>query len=100
VPVLISLRCHLLLGPRFGRHQAVDPVIDDKLAIVFSGMLDQSVGQVIEPSQRRPARSDSFIQTLVTLRLDDVGAVLNALFTKATIWALVCKSSSFGSSGK
>src|SRR5580698_10657723 len=80
MPVLVPSRCLLLLRPRFGRHQAIDPVIDNKLPVLFSCVLDQPVCQVRETSQCRPASSDTFVQSLVTLSLDYVRAILNAFF--------------------
>ncbi len=45
------------LGPGYRRNEAVDPVINDELAVlVFVRMRDQAVGQVVEPVQNAGRR--------------------------------------------
>src|ERR1700733_10426897 len=39
---------NLFLGARLGRDEAGDAVVDDELAIVLAGMLDEGVGRVID----------------------------------------------------
>ncbi len=72
-------RRRLLFGPRFGRNQADDGVIDDELSVVFAGVLDDAVREVIEASQPRPAGGYAFVQTFDALGIAQVGSVLNAL---------------------
>jgi hypothetical protein len=51
----------LLFGAGFRGHQAVGAVVDDELSVVFAGMLDETVGQVIEAIKVRAAVVDGFL---------------------------------------
>src|SRR5215468_7784710 len=70
----------LLLWPRFGRNETVRSVINHELAVMLAGMLDQSVGKIVEAGLRWTTSSNLRIHTLVALGFNQVGAVLHALF--------------------
>src|SRR6266571_5096528 len=68
----------LFLRPRLRRHHPISSVIHHQLPVVFPGVLDQSVSQVVKPVQMRPAVIDAFSQPFVALCLDHARAVLRS----------------------
>src|SRR5271168_5391107 len=65
----------------FGGNQAVDAVIDDELAVVFAGMLDEAVGEVGDVQLLfGVGLGEDFAHALVAFGFDDGGAVFDGLF--------------------
>jgi hypothetical protein len=91
-------RASLFLGPGFWGHQVVDAVVDDELAVVFVGMRDQAVGQVVEPVEMRAAIIDGFHGAFVALALISAAPSSTHLVTKATRSARVLMLAAVGSS--
>src|SRR5579859_3930419 len=69
----------LLLRPRLRRHHPVCPVIHHQVAVVLSGVLNQSVRQVTHSVEPWAAGVHGFVHSLVAFGLDHLGAVLHAL---------------------
>src|SRR5271154_2659217 len=83
-PTRISpLPIKLLLWPRLRRNHAVGAIVDDQLAVVFAGVFDEAVGEVVQAEERGRANGHLFFQSFVALGFDDVRAVGNAFLDES-----------------
>ena len=78
----------LLLRPRFRRHQSGDAVVNDQLAVVFAGMLEQAPSHIGDAHLLiREWIDDQIVHSLVALLLDRGRSVGKCFLHKLTTTA-------------